>query len=161
MHRTLTAAVLAVALAPVASAGQSRPTSQAGAPIAQTEKLQSEVLISTLPTADLTKQLMTATGTIENKSEVTRGGPLAAVVRTTGCMKDTADACKVNADVVIYKPDGSVFQEVKSLDLPMGRGVIPITIDASAVTGIYRVVVTVRDLTTRRFSTMERRFDVK
>ena len=47
----------------------------------QTEKLQSEVLISTLPAADLTKQIAAATGTIEHKSEVARGGPVAAVVR--------------------------------------------------------------------------------
>ena len=32
-------------------------------------------------------------------------------------MKGMASACNVNADVVIYKPDGSVFHEVKSLEL--------------------------------------------
>jgi hypothetical protein len=82
---TLIAAALAVALALVASAQQSRPAGQ-------TETLQSEVLISTLPAADLSKQIAAATGTIEHKSEVARGGPVAAVVRTTGCMKDTAGA---------------------------------------------------------------------
>ena len=161
MKRTLIAAALAVALALVASAQQSRPTGQPGAVTGQTEKLQSEVLISTLPTADLTKQITAATGTIEHKSEVARGGPVAAVVRTTGCMKDTAGACKVNADVVIYKPDGSVFHEVKSLDLPAGRGAVPLKIDANTATGIYKVVVTIRDLTARRFATVEQQFGVK
>ena len=80
MKRTFIAAALAVALAPVASAQQSPPAGQ------------SEVLISTLPAADLSKQIAAATGTIEHKSEVARGGPVAAVVRTTGCMKDTAGA---------------------------------------------------------------------
>jgi hypothetical protein len=161
MKRTLIAAALAVALALVASAQQSRPTGQPGALTSQTEKRQSEVLISTLPTADLTKQITTATGTIEHKSEVARGGPVAAVVRTTGCMKDTAGACKVNADVVIYKPDGSVFHEVKSLDLPAGRGAVPLQIDANTATGVYKVVVTIRDLTARRFATVEQQFGVK
>jgi hypothetical protein len=128
---------------------------------AQTDKLQPEVLVSTLPPADLSKQIASATGTIEHKSEVARGGPVAAVVRTAGCMKDTAGACNVNADVVIYRPDGSVFQEVKKLDLPAGRGSVPLTIDASAPTGVYRVVVTVRDLAAGRFGTAERRFGVK
>jgi hypothetical protein len=154
MKRTFIAAALAVALALVASAQQSRPTGQ-------TEKLQSEVLISTLPTAALTKQITAPTGTIEHKSEVARGGPVAAVVRSTGCMKDTAGTCKVNTDVVIYKPDGSVFHEVKSLDLPAGRGAVPLKIDANTATGIYKVVVTIRDLTARRFATVEQQFGVK
>jgi hypothetical protein len=161
MKRTLIAAALAVALARVASAQQSRPTGQPGEVTGQTEKLQSEVLISTLPPADLTKQITAATGTIEHQSEVARGGPVAAVVRTTACMKDTAGACKVNADVVIYRPDGSVFHEVKSLDLPAGRGAVPLTIDANTATGIYKVVVTIRDLTSRRFATAEQQFGVK
>lgn len=161
MKRTLIVGALAVALAPVASAQQSRPTGQPGALTSQTEQLQSEVLISTLPTADLAKQITAATGTIEDKSEVARGGPVAAVVRTTGCMKGTAGACKVNADVVIYKPDGSVFHEAKGLDLPAGRGAVPLKIDANTATGLYRVVVTVRDLTARRFATVERQFRVK
>ncbi len=76
-------------------------------------------------------------------------------------MKDTAGACKVNVDVVIYKPDGSVFQEAKSLDLPTGRGAVPLKIDANTATGLYKVVVTVRDLTARRFATVERQFGVK
>ena len=160
MKRTLIAAALAVALALVASA-QSRPTGQPGAVTGQPEKLQSEVLISTLPAADLTKQIAAATGTIEHKSEVARGGHVAAVVRTTGCMKDTAGACKVNADVVIYKPDGSVFHEVKSLDLPAGLGAVPLKIDANTATGVYKVVVTIRDLTARRFATVEQQFGVK
>jgi len=150
MKRTLIAAALAVALTLLASA-------QTG----QTEKLQSEVLISTLPAADLTKQIAAATGTIEHKSEVARGGPAAAVVRTMGCMKDTAGACKVNADVVIYKPDGSVFHEVKSIDLPTGRGAVPLKIDANTAAGVYKVVVTIRDVTARRFATVERQFGVK
>ena len=62
---------------------------------------------------------------------------------------------------MIYKPDGAVFQEAKSLDLPTGRGAVPLKIDANSDAGIYRVIVTVRDLTARRFANMERQFGVK
>jgi hypothetical protein len=127
----------------------------------QTDKLQSEVLISTLTTAELTKRLATATGIIEHKGEVARGGPVAAVVRMTDCMKDTSGACKATADVVIYKPDGSVFQEAKNLGLTAGRGVVPVKIAADSATGVYKIRVTVRDLTARRFGTVERQFGVK
>jgi hypothetical protein len=160
MEKTLIAAVLAVALAPAAPAQQPRPTESPGALTNQTGSLQSEVLISTLPTADLMKQI-TAAGSLEHKSEVARGGPVAAVVRTTGCMKDTTGACKVNVDIVVYKPDGSMLHEARSLDLPMGRGAVPFKIDANAETGLYKVVGTIRDLTARRFATMERQFGVK
>jgi hypothetical protein len=161
MKRTLIAAVLAVALASSAPAQQPRPTDLPAALTSQTGSLQSEVLISTLPTADLMKQITAATGPLEHKSEVARGGPVAAVVRTTGCMKDAASACKVNVDIVVYKPDGSVYHEAKSLDLPTGRGAVPLKIDATAETGLYKVIVTIRDLTARRFVTLERQFGVK
>jgi hypothetical protein len=63
--------------------------------------------------------------------------------------------------VVVYRPDGSVFHEVKKLNLPRGRAAVPLKIDARAPGGVYRVVVTVRDLASRRFATLERQFGVK
>jgi hypothetical protein len=146
--------LLAGAIPALALTGQGALSSKA-------EKLQTEVLITTLATADLTKQITAANGTIEHKSEVARGGPVAAVVRTQGCERDSAGVCKVNADVVIYKPDGTVFHEAKNLDLPQGRGAVPLKFDPNAATGVYRVVVTVRDLTARRFANVERQFGVK
>ncbi|MGK2935536.1 MAG: hypothetical protein ACSLFE_09890, partial [Gemmatimonadaceae bacterium] len=136
MKTTLIATALAMAFVPGASAQQS---------------LQWEVLISTLPPADLAKQLASATGTIEHRSEVARGGPVAAVVRTTGCSKEDAGGCTVN--VVVYAPDGSVLQEVKDLALPTGRASVPLEIDADSATGVYKVAIRVRDLTARRFGT--------
>ena len=153
--------IVIAALAASATATASSLQGQPGALSAQTQKLQSEVLITTLPVVDLTKQVTAENGTIEHESEVTRGEPVAAVVRTQGCEKDRAGACKVNADVVVYKPDGSVFHEVKMLDLPAGRGAVPLKVDAHAPTGVYRVVATIRDLAGRRFATVERQFGVK
>jgi hypothetical protein len=124
-------------------------------------QLNSEVIITTLATPELTKQVTAADGTFEHKSEVARGGPVAAVVRTTGCAKDAAGTCKINADVVVYAPDGKVFHEAKNLNLPQGRAAVPLKFDANAATGVYRVVVTVRDLTANRFGQVERQFGVK
>ena len=158
MKAILVAAALAMAFVPVGSSQQSRPPGQRGAAPSR-EPLQWEVLISTLPPADLTKQLASATGTIEHRSEVVRGGPVAAVVRTTGCTNDPAGGCTVN--VVVYAPDGSVLQEVKELALPTGRASVPLEINASSATGVYKVAIRVRDLTARRFGTAERQFGVK
>ncbi|HEX9406946.1 MAG TPA: hypothetical protein VF975_06490 [Thermoanaerobaculia bacterium] len=142
-------------------AAQSGAPGQAGALSGKAEKLQSEVLITTLATTDLTKQITDVNGKIEHKSEVSRGGPVAAVVRVPGCEKDSGGNCKVNADIVVYKPDGSVFHEAKNLDLPQGRAAVPLKFSADATTGVYRVVATIRDLTARRFATVERQFGVK
>jgi hypothetical protein len=161
MKRTFIAAALAVAQALVAYAQESPATHQPRTVTGETEKLLSEVLISTLASKELTKQIAAATGTIEHNSEVSRGGPVAAVVRAKGCMNDTAGSCKVNADIVIYKPDGSVFQQVKSLDLPGGVAAVPLKIDANTPAGVYKVIVTIRDLTARRFATVEQQFGLK
>jgi hypothetical protein len=133
----------------------------AGLPLVASAQQQSEVLISTLPTADLMKQITATVGTVEHKSEAARGGPVAVVVRTAGCTKDTATACKISADVVIYGPDGAIFHQVKGLDVAAGRAAVPLKLDVSARTGIYKVVLTIRDLTARRFETVERQFGVK
>jgi len=160
MKSIRSAATLALALTSFVGTLQAQ-SGQAGALTSQMEKLQSDVIITTLATPELTRQVTDAKGTFEHKSEVARGGPVAAVVRVPGCQQDSAGACKVNADVVVYKPDGSVFHEAKNLDLPAGRGAVPLQFDAGAATGVYRVVVTIRDVTARRFATVERQFGVK
>ena len=161
MNRSLLVATLAVALT-AASSAQPVPQSQPQTSTRPTEMLQSEVLISTLPAAELTKQIAAEKGTIEHKSEVERGGPVAVVIRSTACMKDEEGRCNMTAKVTVHNPDGSVFHETKALDLPpTGRLAVPLTIGATAGTGLYKVVVTVRDLTARRFGVLERSFAVK
>ena len=123
--------------------------------------LHTDVLISTLPSEELKKQLALPDGKIADTSEVVRGGPVAVVIRSTGCTKDEAGHCDINANVTVYKPDGSVFHEAKVLDLSTGRVTVPLDIDANAATGLYRVVVNVRDLIARRFAVVERRFAAK
>jgi hypothetical protein len=155
-------ATLVLTAAAVAFAERSPRNLQPDGPTGSQETLQSEVLISTLPAEELKKQIAAQNGKIEHKSEVARGGPVAVVVRSTGCMKDDTGHCSISANVTVYKPDGSVFHEAKVLDLsPPGRIAVPLNIDATAATGLYKVVVTVRDLTARRFPVLERQFAVK
>ena len=159
MRKTLLLAALGVALAAVPSAPQ---TPQSTQPATLSPTLPAEIFISTLSPDDLKKQIAAEGGKIEDTSEVERGGPVAAVVRYTGCMKDEAGACNITANVTVYKPDGSIFHEVKAVNLaPTGRVAVPLNIDANAGTGLYKVVVTVRDLTARRFGVLERQFAVK
>ena len=161
MNGTLLVATLAWALATVSSA-QPPPQNPQPDNLTPSTATQSEVLISTLAAAELKKQIAAEKGAIEHKSEVERGGPVAVVVRSTGCMKDVEGRCDITAKVTVYSPDGSVFHETKALDLPpTGRLVVPLKIDASTGTGLYKVVVTIRDLTARRFGVVERRFAVK
>ena len=159
MKRALFA--LALSLSVAAFLNAAHQTGQPGALTSQTQALQSEVLITTLATPDLTREITAENGKIDHKSEVGRGGPVAAVVRTSGCQKDSGGSCKVNADVVVYRPDGSVFHETKNLDVPQGRAAVPLKVDAQAATGVYRVVVTIRDLAARRFAKVEKQFGVK
>lgn len=151
----------AIILALAASAQPSPPAGRPGAQAGQGHTLQSEMLISTLPASELTKRIASGAPAIEHESEVPRGGPVTVVVRTTGCQQDAAGACHVSADVVAYTPDGSVLHEAKELDLTAGHAIVSLTIGATAATGLYKVVVTVRDVTARRFSRVERPFGVK
>jgi 5-hydroxyisourate hydrolase-like protein (transthyretin family) len=157
MDKRLFVATLALMVAAVSHEQQSAQTLQTQ----PTETLQSEVLISTLSRDELKKQIAAPDGKIEHKSEVARGEPVAAVVRSTGCMKDEAGRCNITATVTVYRPDGSVFHEAKALDLATGRVTVPLDIGATAATGLYKVVVNVRDLTARRFAVRERQFAVK
>lgn len=128
----------------------------------QTETLRSEVLVSTLSVDDLKKEIAAPRGKLEHESEVTRGEPVTAVVRSTGCLKDETGRCNINANLTVYKPDGSIFHEAKALDLSAtGHVTVPLDIDANTATGLYKVVVNVRDLTARRFAVLERSFAVK
>jgi hypothetical protein len=159
MKRALTAFTISLAISAMLAAAPR--ADQSGALSGYTQTLQSEVLISSLATADLTREVTAESGQIEHKSEVARGTPVAAVVRAMACQKDSAGTCKINADVIVYRPDGSIFHEVKKLNLPRGRGAVPLRINAEAPGGVYRVVVTVRDLASRRFAHLERQFGVK
>jgi hypothetical protein len=116
----------------------------------------SEVLITTLPAAEIT-----AAKTLEHDSEVGRNEAVTVVVIMPGCAKDPQGACNASTDIVVYTPDGKVHSETKQVSLNSGRGTTALTLAATSPTGVYRVVATVRDLNAKRFGTTERQFGVK
>lgn len=126
---------------------------------AKREVLRSVVAITTLPVADL--KGIPATKEVEHDSEVARSEVVTVVVMIQGCQPDTTGACHASADVVAYKPDGSVHSEMKGITLAGGRGTATLKLAPDDTTGVYKVIATVRDLTARRFGKTERLFGVK
>ena len=114
---------------------------------AKREVLQAVVAITTLPAAYV--KTVPAAKEIEHDSEVERSEPVTVVVTIQGCQPDAPRACNASADVVAYKPDGSVHSEMKGITLAGGRGTASLTLAPTDVTGVYKVIATVRDLTAK------------
>jgi hypothetical protein len=145
---TLPLIALVVTLLPLDAPSQGLSTRRDVAP--------SEVLITTLPAAEIT-----AAKTLEHDSEVGRSEAVTVVVIMPACARDPQGACNASTDIVVYTPDGKVHSETKGVSLNGGRGTTALTLAATSPTGVYRVVATVRDLNARRFGTTERQFGVK
>jgi hypothetical protein len=126
---------------------------------AKREVLQAVVAITTLPAAEV--KAIPAAKAIEHDSEVARSEAVTVVVTIQGCQADATGVCNATADVVAYKPDGSVHSEMKAITLAAGRGTAALKLAPADVTGVYKVVATVRDLNARRFGKTERLFGVK
>jgi len=123
------------------------------------EVLQAQVAITTLTPAELKTQ--PAKQEIEHDTEVSRSESITAVVTIQNCQSDPKGVCQVSADVVTYKPDGTVHSEMKNVDLSGSRGLVAVKLVPEDVTGLYRVVATVRDVVARRIAKVERIFGVK
>jgi hypothetical protein len=122
------------------------------------DALKPEVLITTMTPAEIAKA---GTADLEHDTEVARSESLTIVVGIATCEKNEAGSCNASADVVAYKPDGTVHSEVKNLALGGRRATAPLQLESSDATGLYKVVATIRDLNARRFGTAERFFGVK
>ena len=121
--------------------------------------LQPDVLITTLSAEDLAKRA--ASPALEHDTEVARHEAVTIVVSMGDCTKDARGACNASADVVTYKPDGSVHSEMKNITLNTGRGLTALKFTDRDATGLYKVIATVRDLNGKRFGKAERSFGVK
>jgi hypothetical protein len=126
---------------------------------AERETLRAVVAISTLPPAELEK--IPAATEVEHDSEVSRSELVTVVVMAPGCQADAQGGCNASADVVAYKPDGTVHSELKGISLSSYRGSALLRLATDDVTGVYKVVATVRDLRATRFARTERLFGVK
>lgn len=121
--------------------------------------LKAVVAITTLPAADVSK--IAPTAEIDHDSEVARTELVRVVVSIQGCQPNAAGVCEATADVVAYRPDGSVHSEMKNIALASGRGMATLSLKPDDVTGVYKVEATVRDPNARRFAKTERLFGVK
>jgi hypothetical protein len=126
---------------------------------AEREVLRAVVAITTVAPAELAK--IPAATEVEHDSEVSRSELVTVVVMAPGCQTNPQGECNATADVITYKPDGSVHSELKAIDLNAHRGTAMLRLATDDVTGVYRVVATVRDLRATRFAKTERLFGVK
>jgi hypothetical protein len=126
---------------------------------AEREVLRAVVAITTMPPSELDK--IPAVKEIEHDSEVARSELVLVVVMAPGCQANPQGECNASADVVAYKPDGSVHSEMKGITLTTHRGTAVLRLASDDVTGVYRVEATVRDLQAQRFAKTERLFGVK
>jgi hypothetical protein len=131
----------------------SQPLSQ------QRAGLLPEVLITTLSAEEIAKR--GASQPLEHDTEVQRHEAITVIVTIAECTKDAKGTCNASADVVAYKPDGSVHSEMKTVSLNTGRGTASLKLLEGDATGLYKVVATVRDLNARRFGKAERSFGVR
>jgi hypothetical protein len=126
---------------------------------AEREVLRAVVAITTMPPTELDK--IPVSKEIEHDSEVSRSELVMVVVMAPGCKGDAQGACNATADVVTYKPDGSIHSELKNINLSSHRGSAILKLAPDDMTGVYKVVATVRDLQATRFAKTERLFGVK
>jgi len=123
------------------------------------EKLQVEAAITTISQEELNKIPVTAE--VEHDSEVARTEVVTVVVMAFGCQTNADKRCDATADVVVYKPDGSIHSELKNISLASHRGTALLKLTSDDVTGVYKIVATVRDPQAQRFAKAERLFGVK
>ena len=102
-----------------------------------------------------------ATPALEHDTEVDRSESITIVLSIAACDKGEVGRCNASADLVAYKPDGTVHSEMKNVSLNSLRATAPLKLSASDQTGLYKIVATVRDLNASRFGTAERVFSVK
>ena len=126
---------------------------------AEREVLRAVVAITTMPPSEL--EQTPPMKEIEHDSEVSRSELVMVVVMAPGCQANPMHECNAMADVVAYKPDGTVHSELKNINLSTHRGSAVLKLSLDDVTGIYKVVATVRDLQAQRFAKTERLFGVK
>lgn len=122
-------------------------------------QLQPVIAITTLSSAELEKTPVTTP--IEHDSEVARSEAITIVISIQNCQADAKGRCNASADVVAYTPDGKIHHEMKGISLANKRGTAALNLTAGDVTGVYKVVATVRDLNASRFGKTERLFGVK
>jgi hypothetical protein len=141
-----------IAAALVASMGQTPPSAR------QASALQSELIVATREDDTLKQWTEWRAGvTLETVTELRPGTPAFAIARVSGCLVD-GGRCNVSIDYTIYRPDGTMFKELKLQPVEQGKTApsLRFTLAATDPPGLYRVVATIRDLHARRTQRPER-----
>jgi hypothetical protein len=129
----------------------------------QASNLQSDLIVATREDDTLRGWLDWRPGvTLDTVTELRPDAPAFAIARVSGCLAD-GGSCRVNVDYTIYKPDGSMYRELKLQPVEQGKMVpsLRFTLTAADPAGLYRVVATVRDLNARRTQRPERIFSLR
>ncbi len=120
-------------------------------------------LITALKEDDALRQWMAGDerSTLETVTEVRLGQEVIAQARIKGCLPDPRGRCDLTVQYAVYRPDGSVFAELKPTPLTSEQAPSLRVTFRDADTGLHRAVVIVRDLNGKRMVRAERIFDVR
>jgi len=124
------------------------------------------------PRAFIQEWMKPETPKIKSAKDVKRGESIGAFVLFAGCKPDARGICKSEVDYIVYKPDGTVFAERKSLplwDLPappapntqLGKAILAFQLGPNDAAGEYRVTAKVTDLNGNVTLDLETKFRLK
>ena len=109
---------------------------------------------------------------IKSATHVKRGDSIGAFVLFAGCKTDAQGVCNSEVDYTVYKPDGSIFAELKGQPLwkeqappapniQLGRAILAFRLGKGDPTGEYKVKAKVSDLNADISFELETKFRLK
>ena len=124
------------------------------------------------PRAFIQEWMKPETPKIKSATDVKRGDSIGAFVLFAGCKPDSQGVCKSEVDYTVYKPDGTVFAERKSLPLwdleappapniQLGKAILAFQLGQNDADGEYKVKAKVSDLNANVSFELETKFRLK
>jgi hypothetical protein len=124
------------------------------------------------PRAFIQEWMKPETPKIKSATDVKRGDSIGAFVLFAGCKPDSQGICKSEVDYTVYKPDGTIFAERKSLPLwdlqappapiiQLGKAILAFQLRENDPEGEYRVKAKVSDLNANVSFELETKFRLK
>src|SRR5258708_2789447 len=124
------------------------------------------------PRAFIQEWMKPETPKIKSATDVKRGDSIGAFVLFAGCKPDSQGICKSEVDYTVYKPDGTIFAERKSLPLwdlqappapiiQLGKAILAFQLRENDPEGEYKVKAKVSDLNANVSFELETKFRLK
>jgi len=124
------------------------------------------------PRAFIQEWMKPETPKIRSAKDVKRGDSIGALVLFAGCKPDSQGICKSEVDYTVYKPDGTMFVERKSLPLwdlqappapiiQLGKAILAFKLGPNDGDGEYKVKARVSDLNANVTLELETKFRLK